>query len=43
MVNLLNNAPNQASKFDTKNSVEKNYESHGVYKLVIKLNVKFRC
>ena len=43
MVNLLNNAPNQASKFNTKNWVEKNYESHGVYKLLIKLNFKLRC
>ena len=31
MINLLDNAPNQTSKFRTKNWVEKNYDSRRTY------------
>ena len=31
MINLLDNAPNQPSKFRTKNWVEKNYDSRRTY------------
>ena len=30
-IHLLDNTPNQPPKFKTKNWVEINYESHGVY------------
>ena len=36
LINLLDNVPNQPSKFKTKNWVEKNDES----RLVVKLNLK---
>ena len=33
IINLLDNTPNQPSKFRTKNWVEINDESHGVYNI----------
>ena len=32
IINLLGNAPNQPTKFRTKNWVEINYDSRGTYK-----------
>ena len=41
IINLLDNAPNQPSKFRTKNWVEINDEAHGTYNKV--LNLKRQC
>ena len=38
--NLLDNTPNQSSKFKTKNWVETNYESHGVYNVGSQIKFK---
>ena len=40
IINLLNNATNQPTKFGTKNWVEINDESHGVYKTGGKIKFK---
>ena len=43
ITNLLDNTPNQPSKFRTKNCAEINDESRGTYILVLKLNLKQQC
>ena len=40
IINLLDNTPNQLSKFRTKNWVEMNYELHGTYS--INSQIKFK-
>ena len=40
VINLLENTPNQPSKFRTKNWVEVNDESHGTYNINIQIEVK---
>ena len=41
--NLLDNASNQPSKFRTKNWVEINDESRGIYNTGANLNLKVQC
>ena len=43
IINLLENAINQSSKFRGKNWVEINDESRGTYNLIVKLNSKPQC
>ena len=43
MANLLDNAPNQPSKFRTKNWVEMNDESRGGYTTGSDINLKLQC
>ena len=43
IINLLDNTPNQLSKFRTKNWVETNNASRGTYDLIIKLDLKLQC
>ena len=40
VINLLEDTPNQPSKFRTKNWVEVNDESHGTYNINIQIEVK---
>ena len=40
IINLLENIPNQPSKFRTKNWVEVNYESPGTYNLNSQIKFK---
>ena len=42
IINLLDNAPNQATKFRTKNWVELNNELRGTYN-TNKLDLKLQC
>ena len=42
-INLLDNTPNQPSKFRTKNWVEINDDASGSIALMIKLNLKLQC
>ena len=37
---FLENKPNQPAEFSTKIWVEINYDTHGTYKLIFKLNLK---
>ena len=43
IINLLDNAPYQLSKFRTKNWVETNNALRGTYDLIIKLDLKLQC
>ena len=40
IINLLDNTPNQPSKFRTKNWVEKNDESRGAYNVISQIKFK---
>ena len=42
IINLLNNTTNQPSRFRSKNWVEKNYDSRGMHKTNVKLNLKLQ-
>ena len=42
IINLLDNTPNHPSKFKTKNWVEINDESHGMYSTNSEINAKFK-
>ena len=42
VINLLDNTPNQPTKFRAKDWVEVNDESRGTYKLIVKLDLKFQ-
>ena len=42
-INLLDNTPNQPSKFRSKYSVEINDASCGTYKPIVKLNLRLQC
>ena len=41
IINLLDNASNQTSKFRTRNWVEINYESRGPYSTNSQIKIKF--
>ena len=43
LINLLENTPNQPSKFRTKNWVEINDDKRGTYKPIVKLILKLQC
>ena len=43
IVNLLDNTPNQSTKFRTKNWNEINDESGGTYNIILKLYLKIQC
>ena len=43
IVNLLDNKPNQPSKFKTKFLVEISHDSRGTYNPIAKLNLKLQC
>ena len=43
IINLLENTPNQPSKFRAKNWAEINDDLRGTYKPIVKLNLKLRC
>ena len=40
---LLDNTPNQPTKFRTKKWVEINVDSRGIITLIVKLNLKLLC
>ena len=40
---LLHNTPNQPSKFATKNWIEINDESHGVYNIDSQIKLNIQC
>ena len=43
MINLLDNTPNQLSKFSTKNWVEINDDSRGTYNVNTQIKLKLQC
>ena len=43
IINLLDNPPNQPSKFRPKKWVETSNGSRGTYDLIIKLDLKLQC
>ena len=43
IINLLDNTPDQSTKFSTKNWVEINDDSRGTYNPMVKLNLKLQC
>ena len=42
-MNLLDNTPNQPTKFRTKHCVQRNDESRGSITLIVKLDLKLQC
>ena len=43
IINLLNNEPNQPTKFRTKNWIEINDGAHGTYNIYSQTNLKLQC